>query len=223
MELEALPRLRTHRRNRAGVTKHYYYWDGRGRGCHDVALGSDPVIALERYKQCESGIIPPPLHRVSRAKPKPPSRPKRLLKIRPFDGKTRRRIDPEAWRGLPEWAPRMYLKAEARARELNRAFTLTIAQFANVIERAQGRCELTGMAFDATKLGPNIKSPYAASLDRIDSTRGYEASNVRLVCLIVNVALSNWGEGPVRAMAEALLRNMCSASVPLEPKAVGGR
>ena len=199
------PRFRAHTRQRKEGVQTYYFWDGRGRGCHDVPLGTDREAALERYRQCELGIIPPPLAK-KESKPKPIKRPTRLLKVRSFDGK-RRKIDPAGWEGLPPWAPRMYLSAEARARACRRAFTITIAQFAAAIERADGKCELTGIPFDSTMIGPKIKSPWAPSIDRIDATRGYEADNIRLVCLIVNVALSNWGDTHLHTMAEALLRN----------------
>ena len=198
------PRLRVHHRQAKAGERTYYFWDGRGRGGADVPLGSDPTIAMQRYRSCELGIFPPPLERAK----KPPriKRPTRLLPVRSFVGK-RRKIDPTAWQGLPEWAPRMYLGAEGRARDLGRAFTITITQFAKVIERANGRCEVSGLSFDSTMIGPKVKSPYTASLDRIDASRGYEFDNVRLVCLIVNMALSNWGDTHLHTLAAALMRN----------------
>lgn len=42
-------------------------------------------------------------------------------------------------------------------------------------------CSVTGIVFDYEKPEGTKKNPYAPSLDRIDSTRGYYRDNVRLV------------------------------------------
>lgn len=58
-----------------------------------------------------------------------------------------------------------------------------------------GVCELTGYPLDLA--GPStrhLKRPNAVSIDRIDSKKGYVLSNVRVVCLAVNLALGTWGE-----------------------------
>ena len=42
------------------------------------------------------------------------------------------------------------------------------------------------------------------SIDRIDSTKGYVYSNVRVVCYAVNVALNNWGLEQFLKVARAM-------------------
>src|SRR5690606_21411241 len=39
-----------------------------------------------------------------------------------------------------------------------------------------------------------FRRPFAPSLDRIDTSTGYEAGNCRLVCVLANIALNEWGE-----------------------------
>lgn len=47
--------------------------------------------------------------------------------------------------------------------------------------------------------------PFSPSLDRIDSSRGYHADNVRVVWLIENYAKNNWHEGVVVEFAKRKL------------------
>jgi hypothetical protein len=66
-----------------------------------------------------------------------------------------------------------------------------------------GQCELTGLPLDFHANGSHAwNSP---SADRIDPTKGYVLSNVRIICWALNAALSNWGEAIFRQVAEAYL------------------
>lgn len=38
-----------------------------------------------------------------------------------------------------------------------------------------------------------MRRPYVVSIDRIDSAKGYEAKNIRLVVSAVNLAMNEWG------------------------------
>lgn len=82
---------------------------------------------------------------------------------------------------------------------------LTNAEAARLWERCGGRCELSGIQFD---LGPTVdrgrRRPFAPSLDRIDPRRGYAATNLRLICVVANIALNEWGLEPLLRLAEAL-------------------
>jgi hypothetical protein len=68
---------------------------------------------------------------------------------------------------------------------------------------ASGRCELTGVPFDLSRYGSH--GPYAPSVDRIDSSRGYELDNCRVILWALNMAFSNWGEETFAPIAIALL------------------
>jgi hypothetical protein len=68
--------------------------------------------------------------------------------------------------------------------------------FCEVLYRRQnGLCAVTGMEFSLRKF-PNVlvKHPFAPSLDRRSSHRGYEPDNVRLVCIAVNFGMGQWGQ-----------------------------
>lgn len=73
-----------------------------------------------------------------------------------------------------------------------------------------GRCELSGLPFDFVRnegAGRGSgKKTYAPSLDRIDSTKGYEPSNCRVILWALNTAFSNWGEDVFAVIASQWLK-----------------
>lgn len=195
----SLPRFRVHRRTgKDGAVWTSYWWDGRGRGMRDIPLGTDLEAAKTAYLACERGEYPE----------LPKQRPKRLKMVK----KGQRRVfGPETWGGVPDWAKRFYLNAEKRCLDDRKPFTLSIDDLRRAIARAEGKCEVTGVPFEGTG-----KSPFAPSIDRIDSRRGYEASNIRVVCLLVNYAMNTWGEAPLLALIDHALRkrleNLCESA-----------
>jgi hypothetical protein len=92
-----------------------------------------------------------------------------------------------------------------RARTAGIPHTLTADEFIQIWDRAGGRCEYTGLEFMDAVFSVSAIRPYAPSLDRIDSAKGYEFSNCRMVCNIVNLALRDFGS--------ALLDDVCRARV----------
>lgn len=80
------------------------------------------------------------------------------------------------------------------------------------VARAQKfRCAILGRKFDDPyagnePVGKRQRIPFSPSVDRIDCSIGYVPGNVRIVCLIVNFALSNFGDGAFHEMCEAWAR-----------------
>ena len=73
--------------------------------------------------------------------------------------------------------------------------------------RCGGRCELTGIEFEFEHHGSNLRRPFAPSIDRLENSKGYEISNVRVVCAAVNVAMNQWGEAVLYRIAEGLAQD----------------
>lgn len=91
--------------------------------------------------------------------------------------------------------------AQFRAKNGGKEYTLTDADveaLQTVIDA--GFCQVTGVPFNLDD-GKTWDSP---SLDRIDSTRGYVAGNVRVVLYAVNVMANVWGENKILQVAEAI-------------------
>lgn len=68
-------------------------------------------------------------------------------------------------------------------------------------------CQKTGLPLSfKVEDGSRARThPWAPSLDRVDSDRGYMKGNVQLVCWAYNVAKNQWHEDVVLAMAEGLV------------------
>lgn len=94
--------------------------------------------------------------------------------------------------------------AKRNARNRGIPFGMTKAEFLEIADRAGGHCEVSGLPFDLRYWQQSKRRPFAPSLDRIDATRAYTKQNCRLVCGIVNAALSDWGEEPFRMMVAAM-------------------
>lgn len=195
---EKLPRFRTKSHTmKSGKVHTYYLWDGRGRGIESVPLGKDREIALKLWADCEKGIFP------TKSKPR-----NQVLKIAKT-GK-RRRVDGEDWIGAEAWVRTMYFNAERRAKLANRAFTLTPVDMLELVSAAGSACQISGIPFEKTK----GRSPFAPSLDRIDSSVGYQKGNVRLVCHVANVSMNTWGIEPVLTLAKAIFASTLPHSLP---------
>lgn len=66
-------------------------------------------------------------------------------------------------------------------------------------------CTLTGIRFDLKLKQYKLANPFRPSVDRIDSSKGYEPDNIRLVCVAVNYALNEFGESTLRTICQAYL------------------
>lgn len=78
-------------------------------------------------------------------------------------------------------------------------------EFDAIWARANGRCELTGIAFTEERMDGKVKRPWMPSVDRVNNAKGYEFSNCRLVCISVNLALNEFGDEALIRIAKGLL------------------
>lgn len=104
------------------------------------------------------------------------------------------------------WISRIYGPMKARcSRKGWEPPALDLLEF--VARRSGGYCEVSGIRFRMDAPGLH---PFRPSFDRIDSARGYEADNVRLVCLAVNFCMSHWGESVFKEIAAATISKRLS-------------
>lgn len=89
-----------------------------------------------------------------------------------------------------------YRLQACRRRAKNNAldFDLEIDFLFNLYLTQGGKCALTGLAFEFVFDKNFSKRPFSPSIDRINSKLGYTKDNVRIVCSIVNSALSEYGD-----------------------------
>lgn len=71
-------------------------------------------------------------------------------------------------------------------------FELTQDDLHRMLNECGWQCSVSGQPFTLEVISG--KRPYAPSIDRIDSSKGYTADNCRIVCVAVNYAMNVWGE-----------------------------
>lgn len=98
-------------------------------------------------------------------------------------------------------------------------FKLTREDFNKLVERANGCCMLTGIPFSAEKYESSNRRPFMPSVDRIDSAGWYKPENVRLVCVLANLALSDWGIEPLLVVARQLVLREPDLRATIEARA----
>jgi hypothetical protein len=97
----------------------------------------------------------------------------------------------------------MLKNAKSRAKQRGMEFTMTDEDWQQLVKKAGGRCELTGLVFSLAKSKDGYRAPFAPSTDRINCALGYIPGNVRLICVAMNYALSDWGSAVFESIAFA--------------------
>lgn len=72
-------------------------------------------------------------------------------------------------------------------------------------EKQNGICPYTGLKMVLS--GQEKHTPYSASLDRIDSSKGYIKGNVEFVCLFVNYGKNGFRQEQVKQFIADVLVN----------------
>jgi hypothetical protein len=95
-------------------------------------------------------------------------------------------------------------QTKRRAAERGVSFSLTLDWIREKIEA--GRCELTGLEFH---LGNERRHLFKPSPDRIDSSRGYDPDNTRIILWMLNAAKGDSDEATftrcLKKVAEAVI------------------
>lgn len=106
-------------------------------------------------------------------------------------------VDPPIVGAMPLWARRVI----ARARRITPTDCITEQDLVILWKDCGGRCAVSGLPFSLDKVGTGkAQRPFAPSPDRIDRSKGYVPSNVRLVCVMANFAMNAWGDSAFRDM-----------------------
>lgn len=82
--------------------------------------------------------------------------------------------------------------ARKSAKRRGLEYALTDAALLEMILESRGRCCISGVPFSDDDTTEH-KRPFMPSIDRIESAKGYTHDNCRLVCVLVNAAMNEWG------------------------------
>ena len=102
------------------------------------------------------------------------------------------------------WLHRTAQGMTYRGRRTGKGCDMSPRQLADALLRSGGRCELSGIALSFEKIGTAKAAPFQPSIDRIDSAKGYNAANCRVVALAVNLAMREWGEEVIKRIGKAM-------------------
>jgi hypothetical protein len=97
-----------------------------------------------------------------------------------------------------------------RSKKKNWNYDIDTNFIQELFNKQGGKCAITKIPFIFNSIKnktPNKKDPFAPSLDRIDSSKGYTKDNVRIVCIIVNYALNEFGYDVFAKMCKEFVTN----------------
>lgn len=112
-------------------------------------------------------------------------------------------------------ARQLFRRAKSSAKVRGIAFALDYEDVLTMLERANGRCELTRIWFDLDWAGEHTRRPWFPSIDRIKNDVGYLQTNCRIVCVAVNIALNTFGQEVLLQIAKALRRQKKYSQSPI--------
>lgn len=107
----------------------------------------------------------------------------------------------------------VYSRSKRNALKRDIEFSITRKQFDALVIKADHKCMVSGIRFDRRGQNEFFRKPFGPSLDRINSAKGYTARNCRMVCVLVNLAMNEWGEKPLLEIAKALHRRHLRTSL----------
>lgn len=101
---------------------------------------------------------------------------------------------------------RLVRNARCRAFGRNLDCDLSVPYLTELLIAQDMKCAISGLPFDqeANIDRKHCRNPFGASLDRIDSSKGYMRGNVRIVLSAVNYAINEWGEEQYRKICAAV-------------------
>jgi hypothetical protein len=100
----------------------------------------------------------------------------------------------------------LFQRAKNRSKKYNLEFNLTTDW---ILEKLNNKkCELTEIAFSYETTSEFNANPFAPSLDRKDSNKGYTKENTRVVLVCVNTALGEYGEDIVLPILVAMVKGI---------------
>ena len=101
----------------------------------------------------------------------------------------------------------MLAGAKDRSRTKGVPCSLTAHEVEVLLSRSGGFCELTGIQFTKDRSTGTRRAPFAPSIDRIDTSKPYSVKNCRIVCVAVNIALSDWGEAVFKEICKGYCKS----------------
>jgi hypothetical protein len=99
--------------------------------------------------------------------------------------------------------------AKTHTKKCNRDILITLQDLQEIWNKQNGLCAVTNIPMLNKTLSKSTisKSPYQASLDRIDCSKGYTKNNVRFVCYMFNIARNDFNDVEVIEFCKQVAKN----------------
>lgn len=103
------------------------------------------------------------------------------------------------------------IRMHCKQRKATREVTITLEDLRSQWLKQKGTCPYTGWVLEnyvSCSYDSNLlKTPRRASIDRIDSSKGYTPDNIQFVCLAYNYCKNGWTHDEVFAFCEQLIQH----------------
>lgn len=108
----------------------------------------------------------------------------------------------------------LVLGMKNRAKKKHLDFDVDAEYLANLFIQQNNCCAVTKISFEFGEDGfrKSYRRPFAPSIDRIDCTKGYTKDNIRIVCVVVNIAINDFGDSVFDKMCEEYIKNKHSGT-----------
>ncbi len=127
--------------------------------------------------------------------------------------KTRTGTDNPSWTGYQEISGQFWHGYEAGAIKRSLPFTVTIEEAWALYEKQDRRCALSGLCLNMKATWDNETRRYnnarTASLDRINSSKGYEPGNIQWVHKDLQRMKSDWAQGYFLDVCKSVALHRC--------------
>jgi hypothetical protein len=112
--------------------------------------------------------------------------------------------------------------ARLRALERRQEFSITLEDLRNQWDRQEGLCPITGWQMENPRTvrdwNHRNTNPRRASLDRIDSSKGYSPDNIQFVSVMANYAKNNFTLTDLIEFGLAIARRFTAESSGIDPQ-----
>jgi hypothetical protein len=103
----------------------------------------------------------------------------------------------------------IFKKAKQRSSKKKIDFLISLENLKDIWDKQNGKCPYTGwdMTLSSKTTDKSILTPFKASVDRIDSSKGYIPGNIQFVSYMANIAKNNFHENELIDFCKAVFQN----------------
>ena len=127
-----------------------------------------------------------------------------LNKDRYYENQKRRRLDEGVF------VSQLFYNIKTRAKKKGLEVDITREYLLETLRATDYKCTVTGVEFNRYSSGRNKANAFKASIDRIDSSKGYTKDNIRWVCWAVNQMKADRTDEEFKFWVETLYKAISS-------------